>query len=146
MQTSDTKLLFIKSKTCTTHDTETRKKHIGTSTEGTPEFFSIHHPLLARLPFVHLLPHAAYQGVLRLSGEPQGTINELMNIRKTRITIEQFEKLSCQHFRIADRQLWFINPHYESKFRLPPRKLWKLLGHLPILRDFFSTSCWYLLK
>lgn len=105
-----------------------------------------HHPLLARLPFVHLLPRSAYQSILHLSGEPQGTINELMNIRKTRITIEQFEKLSCQHFRIADRQLWFINPHYESKFRLPPRKLWKLLGHLPILRDFFSTSCWYLLK
>ena len=69
-----------------------------------------------------------------------------MNIRRTRTTIEQFEKLARQHYRIADRQLWFINPHYETKFHLYPRKLWKPLSRFPILRGFFSTSCWYLLK
>ena len=105
-----------------------------------------HHALLAHLPFIHLLPRIAYRGLLRLAGEPQGGINELMNIRRTRTTIEQFEKLASQHYRIADRQLWFINPHYETKFHLHPHKLWKPLSRFPILRGFFSTSCWYLLK
>lgn len=105
-----------------------------------------HHTLLAHLPFIHLLPRAAYRGLLRLAGEPQGGINELMNIRRTRTTIEQFEKLARQYYRITDRQLWFINPHYEAKFHLHPCKLWKPLSRIPILRGFFSTSCWYLLK
>lgn len=104
-----------------------------------------HHALPARLPFIHLLPHAVYRGLLRLSGESEGCINELTDIRSTRTTIGHFEKLARQHFRITDRQLWFINPHYETKFGLRPRKLWKSIGCLPVLNDFFSTACWYLL-
>ena len=46
--------------------------------------------------------------------------------------------------KVLHRQLWFINPHYKQKFRLTPRKLWAPLAHLPWLRNFFSTSCFYL--
>ena len=48
--------------------------------------------------------------------------------------------------RITNRQLWLINPHYQVKFGLSPRKLNKVIAYIPILRNVFSTSCFYILK
>ena len=47
---------------------------------------------------------------------------------------------------IADRRLYFINPHYETKFGLRPRRLSPLIGAIPYVRDFFTTSCFYIMK
>ncbi|MBQ8097929.1 MAG: methyltransferase domain-containing protein [Bacteroidaceae bacterium] len=103
--------------------------------------------LLSHLPFFHLLPYSLYKTVLRMAKEPEATINELLSIKKTRCPIELFERLAQQEgFHIEHRQLYFINPHYETKFHLRPRKLWSALSHIPWLRNFFTTSCFYIME
>ena len=46
----------------------------------------------------------------------------------------------------ARRTLWFVNPHYEQKFGLLPLRLWKWLAALAHVRNYFTTSAFYLLK
>ena len=104
-------------------------------------------PILSRLPFVHLLPMTVYRGVLKAFGENGDCIKELLSIKRTRVSIESFESmLKTTVLRITNRQLWLINPHYQVKFGLSPRKLNKVIAYIPILRNFFSTSCFYILK
>ncbi len=103
--------------------------------------------MLSRLPFVHLLPVAIYRALLKAFGENMDCIEELLSIKKTRVTIELFESmLKKKALRIADRELWLINPHYRVKFGLSPRKLNRVITYIPFLRNFFSTSCFYILK
>ena len=73
--------------------------------------------------------------------------SELLEIKQTRTPIELFEKLLHEYnAELLDRKLWFINPHYEVKFGLKPRKLPAFLGKIPWLRNFFTTSCFYVFR
>ena len=105
--------------------------------------------LVSHLPFIHLLPTALYRWLLRASGkdEDEACIKELMSIKETRTPIELFERTlkSIGTLTIADRTLWFINPHYEAKFGLHPRRLPTWLSAIPHVRNYFTTSCFYVL-
>ncbi len=82
-----------------------------------------------------------------LGGEDEGTIKELLSIKRTQCTIEQFKDIAeASGLQIVNERLYFINPHYEVKFGLTPRKLNRLMASIPFVRNFFSTSCFYLLK
>lgn len=114
---------------------------------------------LSRLPFFHLLPKPLYRAVLKAGGEEEYRIRELLEIKDTRLSVEQFERMLQQKgkrtdasmdairpLEILDRRLWLINPHYEAKFGLKPRLLARPVAAVPYLRDFFTTSCFYILK
>lgn len=102
--------------------------------------------ILSHIPFVHLLPKVLYRGIIRLAGESDDCLNELFSIRQSQITIEAFERLvSHTGLKIQDRTLYFINPHYNVKFGLTPRRLSSLISSIPYLRNFFSSSCFYIL-
>lgn len=101
----------------------------------------------SRLPFIHLLPNFLYSGIMRAGGADRRCIDGMLDIKRTRCTIERFERLARQTgMHIADRRLYFINPHYETKFGLRPRRLSPLIGAIPYVRDFFTTSCFYIMK
>lgn len=101
--------------------------------------------VVSSLPFIHLLPGPLYRIVLKCCRETDSCIHELMDIKRCRMTIESFEQLSRQNgYRIAHRQLWFINPHYQQKFHLRPRKLFPIPAKVKYIRNFFSTSCFYI--
>jgi 2-polyprenyl-3-methyl-5-hydroxy-6-metoxy-1,4-benzoquinol methylase len=103
--------------------------------------------LLSHLPWMHLLPRFLYRFILKLFKESQSRINDLMDIKRCKCPIEKFERVvKDTPFSILDRRLYFINPHYETKFHLKPRRLWRWVGAIPYLRDFFTTSCFYMLK
>lgn len=73
-------------------------------------------------------------------------IEELSAIRETSLTIEEFEALaSLSGWEIADRRLYLINPHYEIKYGLRPRRTPDIISRLPYLRNYLTTSCFYLL-
>lgn len=102
---------------------------------------------VSHCPFIHLLPRKLYVWLLRKSGETDDSIRSLLDTRDARMPIQAFQKLcNKMDFNVIDRTLYFINPHYEVKFGLKPRRLWKVIASIPYLRDFFSTSCHYLLK
>lgn len=103
--------------------------------------------ILSHIPFVHLLPRVLYKGIIRLAGESDDCLNELLSIRRNRITIEAFERIVNQtRLQIQDRTLFLINPHYKVKFGLTPRRLTSTLSSVPYLRNFLSSSCFYILR
>lgn len=107
----------------------------------------IAHGCLSRCPWIHLLPAAFYEKMLRTSGEAEDTVQELLSIKKTRCPIEYFERLARQQrFRLVDRTLYLINPHYQTKFGWRPVVLPSVLAHLPWLRNFCCSGTFYLLK
>lgn len=98
-------------------------------------------------PFIHLLPTALYRSWLKAAREKDNCIRELMDIKRCRTSIERFEEVVQRNgFSIIDRQLWFINPHYEEKFGLRPRRLYAFVSRLKYIRNFFSTACFYLVR
>lgn len=103
--------------------------------------------IISHLPFIHLLPTFMYKTILKMSGENEGCIKELLSIKKTKTPIELFEELvHKQQITVADKLLFFINPHYEIKFGLKPRKLPAIIAGIPYLRNFLTTSCFYILR
>lgn len=103
--------------------------------------------LISHFPFIHLLPGFLYKRLLAICGEQEDTIKELLSIKRTKCTIEMFRNIAKQTgYRLVSEQLYLINPHYEVKFRLSPSKLSNFISAIPYLRNFFSTSCFYILK
>lgn len=106
-----------------------------------------HGRIVSHLPFIHLLPSFFYKSILHVFGEKKATIAELMSIKRTRCTIEHFLSVVSQaNYKIVNQQLFLVNPHYETKFGFTPRELDKRISHIPYLRNFLSTSCFYILK
>lgn len=103
--------------------------------------------IFSYLPFIHLFPAFIYRLLLKAFKVDADCIKELLSIKKTRVSIELFERLIKKtNLIILNRQLWFINPHYKTKFGLSPHKLNKIVSEIPYLRNFASTSCFYILK
>lgn len=106
-----------------------------------------HSRLVSHLPFVHLLPRFLYKYLLQLAGESNAMIAYLIDVKETRTTIEMFQKIASEaRYAVVDRRLYFVNPHYEIKFGLRPRLLSPLIACIPWVRNFFSTTCFYLLR
>lgn len=103
--------------------------------------------VVSHLPFVHLLPELAFSLMLRLFGEDVSKINELIGIRRTRCTVEMFEREAAYAgYTVCDRRLWLVNPHYEVKFGLRPIRLCRQLSALPYVRNFMASSCFYVVR
>ena len=103
--------------------------------------------VLSHLPFIHLLPTTIYRLLLKAFKEDNDCIKELLSIKQTRISIEGFERLVKKtNLHIQNRKLWLVNPHYKIKFGLSPRELNRKIAHTPFIRNFFTTSCFYILK
>lgn len=96
------------------------------------------------MPYYHLLPAFMYKGILKLFREREVTIDALMEIKETGISIEAFERLLKQTgYRVLRRKVFFTNPIYKYKFRLKVRRQWGWLSGIPWVRNFFSTAVYY---
>ena len=99
---------------------------------------------LSRAPYYHLLPAFMYKSLLAHFHE---SVDELLEIRETRISIEGFERVAkMTGYRIEEKKLFLINPIYEYKFRIRPREQFGLLGQIPWLRNFFTTCAYYIIS
>jgi len=103
--------------------------------------------VLSKLPYYHILPRSVYGGILKLFNEQKDRIESLLEIKDTRITIERFQKiLSDNNYMIEKKFFYFINPNYEIKFGLKPRKQSSIISSIPLLRNFVTTSCYYVIS
>lgn len=101
---------------------------------------------LSKLPYFHILPMGVYTALLKIFNEPQLQIDSLVEIKETGITIERFKKIiKNQRYSVLQEQFYFINPNYEIKFNLKPRKQWAIINKAPFIRNFLITTCYYLL-
>lgn len=102
---------------------------------------------LSRLPFIHLLPKGLYRAWLKALKENPAQIDELLSIKRSKMTPESFESMvRTEGYEIIDRTLWLITPHYKAKFGLKPRRLASPFRNLPYIRNFLTTSCFYIIR
>lgn len=102
---------------------------------------------LGKLPYYHLLPETLYKTILRTFGESDQTIEDLLEIKETGISLERFEKITAEtDYEIVNKKLFLVNPIYKYKFKLKPRTQFPLLANLPYLRNFVTTCGYYLIR
>lgn len=103
--------------------------------------------ILSALPYFHLLPRPFYCKLLKWFKEPSVVIQELNDIKNTGLSIEHWEHLlKKQGYCIIKKTLFLINPHYQTKFGLKPRKCLAPFSKFCFLRNFFVTSCYYVIQ
>lgn len=103
------------------------------------------HKILSKLPYIHLLPKFIYFGLVKFFHK--SWLNFVKEIRSTGISIEQFEHMiKSEQFQIISRDLYFVSPMYKHKFGLKSRLMWKWLAKTPYFRDFFATTCEYIVE
>ncbi|GHU70989.1 SAM-dependent methyltransferase [Bacteroidia bacterium] len=96
---------------------------------------------LSRFPYIHLLPMCLYNKVMRNES------SEFIDIKRTGISIERFERITKENqYAIAGKQHFLINPIYEYKFNLKAKKQGKIIRSIPYLRNFLTTTVFYLIK
>ncbi len=103
--------------------------------------------VLSKLPYYHLLPEGVYKSILKMGKEPEGIIDELLEIKETGISIERFEGiLKKEGYTTHNKKLFLINPIYKYKFNLAPRDQLPLIKAIPGIRNFLSTCAYYLVS
>ena len=101
---------------------------------------------LSKLPYYHILPKSIYKGMMKMGKNDPRTIEGLLEIKDTQISINRFYKISKKAgLQVLKKQLYFINPNYKYKFGLKPRKQNRLIASIPILRDFVTTTAYFIL-
>jgi SAM-dependent methyltransferase len=102
---------------------------------------------LSKIPYFHIFPTPVYRSILKIFGESKRKIRGLLEIKATGITIERFENILREtNYTQEERILYFINPNYETKFGLKPRKQLKLLSAIPYIRNYLITTCYYIVS
>lgn len=102
---------------------------------------------LSKLPYYHLLPVFLYKSILKMGGESPEMVEALLEIKETGISIERFERiLRDTNYHIKAYTPYFINPIYEYKFKIRPRKQIGLINAIPYLRNFLTTCVYYLVQ
>ncbi len=103
--------------------------------------------MLSKVPYLHLLPKFLYKAVLKIFGEPEDTIEALLEIKSTGIGINRFQRIVRKNnYQFVKKDLYLINPNYEIKFGLKPRIQCKIISKIPYFRDFLTTCMYCVIK
>ncbi|MCL1821487.1 MAG: class I SAM-dependent methyltransferase [Prolixibacteraceae bacterium] len=103
--------------------------------------------ILSHLPWTHLLPRRLYARLLKLGGENPQVVEGLLEVKQTGISIERFERIvRNEEYHILKKTYFAINPNYEIKFGLKPRRLPRFFSSIPRLRNFMATAACYLIS
>ncbi len=101
---------------------------------------------LSKVPYFHLLPKVLYKWILKLFKERPVTIDMLLEIKETSISIERFEKIvKNNNYKITGKTHYLINPIYEWKFGWNPKNQNFFISKLPYARNFLTTCVYYLI-
>jgi SAM-dependent methyltransferase len=101
---------------------------------------------LGKMPWLHLLPKGWYRALLRLFGEGDLTIRELMDVHDTGLSLERFERIVHDSgYAITHKLLYLVNPIYRYKFKLKPRRQFGWVAAIPWFRNFWTTCGYYLI-
>ena len=102
---------------------------------------------LSKVPYFHLMPRKIYKSVLKSFKESDDVINTLLEIKETGISIERFEKITKEtDYKIVSKIHYLINPIYQYKFNLTPKKQNRLLSKIPYIRNYLTTCVYYTIR
>jgi SAM-dependent methyltransferase len=102
---------------------------------------------LSKVPYFHLLPTRVYKGLLKLFGESDSNIAQLLEIKETGISIERFEKIVKETgYKVVSKIHYLFNPIYEWKFNVKAKKQNTIITKIPYLRDYITTCVYYIIS
>jgi 2-polyprenyl-3-methyl-5-hydroxy-6-metoxy-1,4-benzoquinol methylase len=102
---------------------------------------------MSMMPWIHLLPVPLYKGVLKLSGEYDAVIEELLEVKSTGISIERFERIVGESgYTVESKIHYLINPIYKYKFGVEGRKQLGFISAIPFFRNFVTTCVYYMIR
>ncbi len=106
----------------------------------------VRNKIFSRIPFYHLLPVPIYKKILEVTKQPKDVIEELLQIKKTGISMKNFENYTdFANLNIHKKTIYLIPPIYKYKFGLTTMKSPAFLKSIPIINEFFGLSCYYIL-
>jgi len=101
---------------------------------------------LSVLPYYHLLPRFFYKWILKHFNDKR-QLENLLDIFDTGISTKRFEKVAKRNaLKIIERKAYFIPPIYKYKFKKKVRVLNPIINSIPLFREFFTLSAYYILK
>ena len=101
---------------------------------------------LSKVPYIHLLPTNLYSQIMQKAGEQKQIIDELLEIKRTGITLERFERiLHTEQYLVLRKTYWLIQPNYEVKFHLKKLRVPPIFRSLPYIRNFYTTAGYYVI-
>jgi len=99
---------------------------------------AIKHKIVSKLPYIHLLPNFIYLNLIKMAG---GDVKNTREIKKTRISIEKFYRITKNTgFKILLERHWLVSSMYMYKFGMKPRLQNKIIKSIPWVRNFFTTA------
>tara|TARA_B110000483_G_scaffold174719_1_gene206709 strand:- start:66 stop:857 length:792 start_codon:yes stop_codon:yes gene_type:complete len=102
--------------------------------------------ILRKVPYFHILPNFIYKRLLQWFAESPYATDSLLEIKSTGISIERFKRALLPNiWSILDETLYLINPNYDIKFKLKPRKQLPVIRSIPFLRNFVTTCAYYII-
>ena len=102
--------------------------------------------ILSKLPYYHILPRPIYKAMMQMGEKRPEVIESQLEIKYTQIGINRFYKIARRaDLKVLKKQFYFINPNYKYKFGLKPRKQNKLIAGIPYIRDFFTTTAYFII-
>ena len=104
------------------------------------------HKWLSKLPYYHILPRNIYKKIMEWAHEKPEVIESQLEIKDTQISIHRFYRISEKAgLKVLKKQFYFINPNYKYKFGMKPRKQANFISALPYVRDFVTTTAYFIL-
>lgn len=106
-----------------------------------------HNKIISKIPFIHLLPSKVFNRMLLSCHEDLNTISQLAKLRNCKVSIEWFRHLVSEcDYNIFVEQLLSMNPYANILKEPTPKQVFPFIKRLPHIRNYFSTSCLYVLK
>lgn len=97
-----------------------------------------------KVPWVQSLP--VFPALLRKLEPNEGTIAELLSIRRCRLTIGAFERSArAVGFQVVARRAYLLRPAFRYRYGTPIVGA-GLLGRVPGVRELLTSAVWYLLR
>ncbi len=95
-----------------------------------------------KLPYIYLLPTSVYKYYLRLLSQPTNSIENLVSVKKLRISLHQMGKLLQEiGFFVEKKDYFLIRPCYEKRYG------WKRMKNpfsgIPLLREVTTLGALY---
>jgi benzoyl-CoA reductase/2-hydroxyglutaryl-CoA dehydratase subunit BcrC/BadD/HgdB len=94
---------------------------------------------IMQLPYIHLITKKIVSLVIKKNNE---AVDDLLEIRDTKITIERFEKICKQeNYHILHKRHYLLNPIYKWKFKCKAQKTICINSSNSIYTKFFYNMC-----
>lgn len=107
----------------------------------------LNNKFFSKLPYYHIIPRLAYKSLLKVLGETDDKIEAMLEIYDTGISIDRLNRvLKKNNYRKLKQTDWLVNPNYETKFGIKPRKQIGLISAIPFLRNFLITASYMVVQ